>query len=29
MVAAILGVCLGVFLMRWLFFRRPLVIRRE
>lgn len=27
--AAILVVCLGVFLVRWLFFRRPLDIRRE
>ena len=28
-VAAILVACLGVFLVRWLFFRRPLDIRRE
>jgi len=27
--AALLIVCLGVFLVRWLFFRRPLDIRRE
>ena len=27
--AAILVVYLGVFLVRWLFFRRPLDIRRE
>jgi hypothetical protein len=27
--AAILVVCLGVFLVRWVFFRRPLDIRRE
>ena len=29
MAAAILVVCLGVFLVRWLFFRRPLDLRRE
>jgi hypothetical protein len=29
MAVAILVVCLGVFLVRWLFFRRPLDIRRE
>ena len=29
MAAAILAACLGVFLVRWLFFRRPLDIRRE
>ena len=28
MAAAILVVCLGVFLVRWLFFRRPIDIRR-
>jgi hypothetical protein len=27
--AAILVMCLGAFLVRWLFFRRPLDIRRE
>ena len=29
MAAAILVMCLGVFLVRWLFFRRSLDIRRE
>ena len=28
MAAALLVVCLGVFLVRWLFFRRPIDIRR-
>ena len=27
--AGIMAVCLDVFLVRWLFFRRPLNIRRE
>ena len=29
MAAAIIAACLGVFLVRWVFFRRPLDIRRE